>query len=486
MRPSILLVLPIREGHNFVISPDLGLLYLGTALRNKGFDVTVLDCPKENFTFRDFKRLLQERNFDVVGFRCFSRDHNYVHHHAKIARQVNPDVITLVGGPHPSELAEFVLTSMPSVNFAWESEAEEGLPQLLEYIQEYRADVPANLLQGIPGLVWRDHENGRVTSNPPAFGKDLDSFGLPDWELLRPETYPAFVWDGQYYQVVTTRGCPYPCTYCNTPGLSGRKLRHRSIENVVEELRLLKSRYRIKSFSIMDDEFTLDRKYAARLCQALVDSGLGLKFDCPVGVRLDSLTPELVKVMEAAGCQAIAVGIESGNDRIQGLIKKRVTVDTIREKARMVADSSKIAMVGYFMIGFEDETEGEIWDTINLGLELPLMRANFNIVIPIPGTAIFKDCLEKGQIQLETINWDELTSDQVAFKRQHVSNEKLFELQKQAYLRFYRRPRIVWDVTRQTLRNRAVIHASVRKLQMLFRRRNPQDFTPLYLREAIV
>ena len=255
---------------------------------------------------------------------------------------------------------------------------------------------------------------------------------------------------------------------------------------MVEELRLLKSRYRIKSFSIMDDEFTLDRKYAGKLCEALVDSDLGLKFDCPVGVRLDSLTPELIRVMEAAGCQAMAVGIESGNDRIQGLIKKRVTIDTIREKARMVADSSKIAMVGYFMIGFEDETEDEIWDTINLALDLPLMRANFNIVIPIPGTAIFKDCVEKGQIRVETINWDELTSDQVAFERAHLTNEKLFELQKQAYLRFYRRPRIVWDVTRQTLRNRAVIHASIRKLQMLFRRRTPQDFTPLYLREAIV
>ncbi|RPI26127.1 MAG: radical SAM protein [Acidobacteria bacterium] len=486
MRPSILLVLPIREGHNFVVSPDLGLLYLGTALKNKGFEVAVLDCPKENFTFRDFKRFLEERKFDVVGFRCFSRDHNYVHHHARIAKQVNPNVITLAGGPHPSELPGFVLTSMPALDFAWQSEAEEGMPTFLDYVGEYGKEVPGTLLADIPGLVWRDQTQGRVVANPPAFGSDLESFGLPAWELLRPETYPAFVWGGQYYQIVTTRGCPYPCTYCNTPGLSGKKLRHRSIENVLQELRLLKERYRIKSFSIMDDEFTLDRKYAHRLCQAMLDSGLGLTFDCPVGVRLDSLTPELIKVMEAAGCQAIAVGIESGNDRIQGLIKKKVTVDTIREKARMVADSSRIAMVGYFMIGFEDETEEEIWDTINLALELPLTRANFNIVIPIPGTAIFKDCMQKGQIQLETINWDNLTSDQVAFKRNHLSDERLYELQKQAYLRFYRRPHIVWDVTRQTLGNRAVIHASIKKLRMLFRRRTREQFTPLYLREAIV
>jgi len=379
-----------------------------------------------------------------------------------------------------------VLNGMKTLDFAWQSEAEEGLPRLVEYLAEFGTSVPAEQLATVPGLVWRDHDNGRIVANPPAFGTDLDSFGLPVWDLIRPETYPPFVWEGQYYQVVTTRGCPYPCTYCNTPGLSGRKLRHRSVENVVEELRRLKSRYRIKSFSIMDDEFTLDRKYAKRLCEALLDSGLGLKFDCPVGVRLDSLTPELVKVMEAAGCRAIAVGIESGNDRIQRLIKKKVTVDTIREKAQMVADTSKIAMVGYFMIGFEDETEDEVWDTIKLALELPLTRANFNIVIPIPGTAIFKDCVQKGQIRLDDINWDSLTSDQVAFQRKHLSEERLFELQKQAYLQFYRRPHIVWDVTRQVLGNRAVIQASIRKLRMLFRRRSRDQFIPMYLRDAIV
>jgi anaerobic magnesium-protoporphyrin IX monomethyl ester cyclase len=482
----ILLVLPIREGDNFVVSPDLGILYLGTALRHQGFDVTLLDCPKLDFTFHDFKRFLEEGCFDVVGVRCFSRDHNYVEHHLKIARQVNPKVITLTGGPHPSALPEFVLESMPSLDFSWRSEAEEGLPQLLAFVQEYGREIPEALLAGVPGLSWRNQE-GHLISNAPAFAPDLDAYGLPAWELLQPDTYPGFVWGGQHFPVITTRGCPYPCTYCNTPGLSGRKLRHRSVPHVLDELKLLKHQYGAKSFSIMDDEFTLDRKYAMRLCEGLLDSGLGMTFDCPLGVRLDSLTPELVKIMEAAGCEAIAVGIESGNDRIQGEIKKKVSVQTIREKAHMVAQWSRIAVVGYFMIGFEDETESEIWDTIHLALELPLARANFNIVIPIPGTAIFDDCLRQERIKLDEINWDDFTSDQIAFERDHVSSRRLLELQKRAYLRFYLRPRIVWALGRQTLRNRAVLSASVRKLrQLLNRKRLERDRTPLYLRDAIV
>jgi anaerobic magnesium-protoporphyrin IX monomethyl ester cyclase len=482
----ILLVLPIREGNNFVVSPDLGLLYLGTALRHQGFDVTLLDCPKLGFSFRDFKRFLEENHFDVVGLRCFSRDHNYVEHHFKIARLVNPRVITLTGGPHPSALPEFVLDRMPNLDFAWRSEAEEGLPQLLAFARDYGEEIPEQLLQTVPGLTWRGRD-GQLITNAPAFAPDLDAFGSPAWDLLQPDTYPGFVWGGQHYPIITTRGCPYPCTYCNTPGLSGKKLRHRSVDHVLEELKLLRQRYGAKSFSIMDDEFTLDRKYAMQLCEGLLNSGLGMTFDCPLGVRLDSLTPELIKIMEAAGCEAIAVGIESGNDRIQGEIKKKVSVRTIREKAHMVAQWSRIAMVGYFMIGFEDETEAEIWDTINLARELPLARANFNIVIPIPGTAIFDDCLKQQRIKLNEINWDDFTSDQIAFERDHVSGSRLLELQKRAYLRFYLRPRIVWNLSRQTLRNRAILGASIRKLrQLLNRKRLERDRTPLYLREAVV
>src|SRR5512145_651622 len=119
MALKILLVLPIREGHNFLITPDLGILYLGTALKNRGFDVTLLDCPKERFSFVDFRKFLESRNFDVVGIRCFSRDHNYVHHHLKIVRQILPEAMTLVGGPHASALPEFVLDSMPTLDFSW-------------------------------------------------------------------------------------------------------------------------------------------------------------------------------------------------------------------------------------------------------------------------------------------------------------------------------------------------------------------------------
>jgi len=485
MSLSVLLVVPIREGANVQIAPDAGVLYLGTALQNKGFNVTMLDCSKEGLTFRDFKTFLESKHFDVVGFRCYSRDHNYVSHHLRIVRQVLPQALTLVGGPHPSALPEFVLDSMPALDFAWKAEAEEGLPQLLSYFREYGKEIPEADLQKIPGLVWRNTKTQTIVVNPPGFGMDLDSFGIPAWELMQPDTYPGFIWD-EYYPILTTRGCPYPCTYCNTPGLSGKKLRHRSVPHVIEELRFLKNRYNIHRFSIIDDEFTLDRRYAAQFCQGLIEAGLNLRWDCPVGVRLDSLTPELLQLMEKAGCEALAVGIESGNERIQKLIQKKVTVEKIRQRAALIDGVSRIKIWGYFMIGFMDETEEEIWDTINLAKSLPLMRANFNLVIPVPGTAIFEEALREKRLVLDRINWDTCTCDQISFRRNHVSGKRLVQLERLAYLYFYGRPRILWQLTKSTFKDSEVVWSSLKKLKALFRPGEVDSRVPMYVREADV
>ncbi len=482
MSLKVLLVLPIREGNNFQVAPDCGLLYLGTALRSQGFDVTLLDCPKQEMTFREFGTFVRDGGFNVVGFRCYSRDHNYVNHHLGVVKSVDPAILTLAGGPHPSSLPEFVLSSMPNLDCAWQAEAEEGMGSFLNLFAEYGLNIPEGELNQIPGLVWRNSAEDRIVANSPGFGADLDAYGIPAWELVAPDTYPGFIWE-QYYPVLTTRGCPYPCTYCNTPGLSGRKLRHRSVEHVIEELRFLKQRYGIQRFSIIDDEFTLANKYAIAFSEGLIDSGLDLSWDCPVGVRLDSLNPELLQVMEAAGCEAMAVGIESGSERIQGLIKKRVTVETIRERAQMIADCSSIRITGYFMIGLLDETAEEINQTIQLACELPLVRANFNVVIPVPGTAIFDELLDEGLLTLEEIEWDTLTSDQVAFERHHISGRNLMRLQRKAYLRFYGRPPIIWDLVKESIRNKEVLRASFHKLKMLSWRDQTYTFTPMYRRE---
>ena len=477
---KVLLAMPIREGGNLQITPDLGVLCLGTALKAHGHQVTLLDCANEGMTFSAYRKYLESHSFDVVGFRCFSRDHNYVRHHLKILRQVDPNALTLVGGPHPSALPEFVFKTMhPDLDFAWRSEAEEGLPALLTLVEKHGRQIPEDLLTGISGLVWRSPRDGKINMNPAVFSNDLDRYGIPAWEMIRPDTYPGFIYD-EFYPVLTTRGCPYPCTYCNTPTLSGKKLRHRGAAQVIEELAFLKGKYKIKRFSIVDDEFTLDADYALGFCRQLLKADLGLRWDCPSGVRLDSLFPELVRAMEKSGCESMAVGIESGNPRVLGLIQKKVTVEKIREKAEMVARNCGIKLIGYFIIGFPDETEDEILETIKLAKSLPLVRANFNILIPIPGTAIFADAIRSGKLNLEHINWDTFTSDQVTLNCGRVSGERLIQLRRKAYFAFYGRPRMIRQLLQDSLANRRVLPAIAKNVKKLLRRSTTESHIPLY------
>jgi anaerobic magnesium-protoporphyrin IX monomethyl ester cyclase len=485
MSLNILLVLPIREGNNLQIAPDLGIIVLATALQKQGCTVTLLDCPKEGMNFAAFKQFLKSAEFDVVGFRCYSRDHNYVKHHIKIVRQVFPQAITLVGGPHSSALPDFVLDTMPDLDFDWKSEAEEGLPKLIALIEKFGRTIPENLLQDIPGLGWRSSVQKKNVINNPGFTSDLDAYGIPAWELIKPDTYPGFIYN-EYYPLLTTRGCPYPCIYCNTPGLSGKKLRHRSLDSVFEELTFLKNRYGISRFSIVDDEFTLDQNYAAQFCERLIQSGLKLRWDCPVGLRLDSLNPELLRKMENSGCECIAVGIESGSERVQKLIGKQITVKKIRQQAFMVAENSSIRTIGYFMLGFPDETEEEIMQTINLATELPLYRANFSLVIPVPGTKLFADALLRNKLSLDKINWDACTTEQVSFERDNLSHKRLLQLYRLAYFRFYGRPRVLWQLAKASLADTHVIWASILNLKRLFSLSSSESRVPLYIREAEV
>jgi radical SAM superfamily enzyme YgiQ (UPF0313 family) len=485
MSLNILLVLPIREGNNLQIAPDLGIIVLATALQKQGSHVTLLDCPKEGMNFSAFKEFLRLANFDVVGFRCYSRDHNYVKHHLKIVRQVFPQAVTLIGGPHPSALPDFVLDTMPDLDFAWRSEAEEGLPKLISLVEKHGRAIPENLLPGIPGLGWRSSEQKKNIINTPGFTSDLDAYGIPAWELIKPDTYPGLIYN-EYYPLLTTRGCPYPCIYCNTPGLSGKKLRHRSLDSVFEELTFLKNRYGIGRFSIVDDEFTLDQTYATQFCERLMRTGLNLRWDCPVGLRLDSLNPELLQKMENSGCECIAVGIESGSERVQKLIGKKITVEKIRQQAFMVAENSSIRTIGYFMLGFPDETEEEIMQTIRLAVELPLYRANFSLVIPVPGTQLFADALREKKLSFDTINWDACSTEQVSFEREKVSHKRLLQLYRLAHLRFYGRPRILWQLMKASLADTQVIWASIRNMKRLLSPASSESRIPLYIREAEV
>jgi len=247
--------------------------------------------------------------------------------------------------------------------------------------------------------------------------------------------------------MIATRGCPYPCTFCGAGKALGKRVRKRSTENLLEEIDLLSGTYGIKEIHIMDDNFTFDRDYAARFCEALLKRDAKIFWALPNGVRLDTLDEGLLRLMEASGCYSMAVGIESGNQHVLDHIKKRLTLEKIEEKIRLVKRVSGIKVTGFFILGYPVETRQDMETTIRFALQLPLDRANFFNYTPFPGSQIYEQLKETGA--LHELDYDDLYIHNISFSPSGIRHKEMLAYPKRAHLRFYARPRILWNLAKE-------------------------------------
>ena len=434
---KILLVNPKLRLDN--ILPVLGLGYLANAIKDK-HEVKILDCMKEGYSLDDYARYLKDYKPDVVGIQCFTYDIYIVADYLKQTRRVLPGAITLIGGPHPTAMPEDSMSFFGNtLDYAFRSEAEEGLPELLDLIESKNA-INENLSE-VKNLIWR-HGN-RIAANPITYIADVGKLGMPAWELMPPDTYPKSPFSAFYKRfpvapIITSRGCPYDCIYCQAGLMSGTHMRYRPVSLVIEEIKYLERTFGVKEFQIIDDNFTLNRKYVMDFCNALARNNLDILWTCPNGVRLDTLNDEMVDAMKASGCYVISAGIESGSDRVLHYIKKQETVGVIREKVAMIQKHG-IDVIGFFMLGFPTETPEEMEQTIKLSKELGLLRAIYFLYHPLPGTELYEMLDHTGE--LKGINYDANSFAEVAYAPRGITKKQLKNIQRKAFLGFYLQPR---------------------------------------------
>lgn len=473
---KILLVNPRNPAHDYyTVIPNISLGYLAASLRLAGHDVEILDAVKEKYTYEDFAAHIQRKKYDVIGSNCFTPAFNAARMYSEIIvsrRNGNGGPLSLIGGPHAVFEPEDTLKMMPNVDFAFWGEAEKGLPELLRVaeaqtggeITRLRTDESLkSCLASIPNLAWRDGD--KIICNKKEFIDNLDENGIQAWDLIRPETYPVapngiFSKSNRIAPIITTRGCPYPCTFCGAPRSLGKKIRERSMDNILEELLWLKKDFGIQEVHLLDDNFTFDKEFAMNFSRMLIENNLNLHWACPNGVRLDTLDEELLNVMDESGCYSFAVGIESGSQRILTLMKKHLTVEKIREQIHLIKNCSKIKVTGFFIVGYPGETEEEVRQTVKFAMELGLDRANFFNFSPFPGSTDYTRLKESGE--LHNVNFDDLYIHSIGFSAGPISKERMGELQREAHLRFYFRPRILWGILREI--------RSMDQLNIIFRR----------------
>jgi len=441
---NILLLKPIHDVY-YVISPNLGLGYLAAIAKEKDHSVRIFDSGKERATWGSFAELIRAHRFDIVGIQVFTHELSAVRRHTEIIRDVSPETAIIVGGPHPSSLPEQTIEFLPEADFAFAGEAEKGWSAFLELGEENYRD--AEKLKTISGLVWRSVLDGSVTVNPVERVERLDDIDFPLWEAMRPDRYPPLP-HGTFSRrfpvapLIVSRGCPFQCTYCGGHAVTGRAIRYRSVENVVREMLFLRDTYTVREFHIEDDNFTFDREYVRQLCERLIGLGSPFFISCPNGVRLERFDEELIKLMERAGFYSFAVGIEFGTDKILQATKKGLTTALIKEKVALIKRTSRIRLTGFFLLGHPDEKEEDMRETIRFSKTLPIDKASFMYLMPLPGTPLWDDYLTR--VDIRSVDWDRFFYYRT-FNLSAVSDGTVSRLQRRAMLSFYLRPRIIWS-----------------------------------------
>ncbi|MBU1627071.1 B12-binding domain-containing radical SAM protein, partial [bacterium] len=366
----------------------------------------------------------------------------------KMSKEMFPDVTKVIGGPHVSGDFKEVLNDLPEADFGFRGEAEIGIHGLIKHIES-----PGEIkLEDVQGLIYRN--NGDIKYNERGVVSDLDELGIPDWDVINPREHPAgpqgtFTKRIPTAPIITTRGCPYPCTYCSASLNMGRKLRKRSAKGVVDEIELLNKKYGVEEIHISDDNFSLDRKRTMDICEMILDRNLDICWSVTNGVRLDSLDAELLKKMEKSGCYSFSVGIESGSPRIVKLMRRQVKVETIEEKMWLIKKATKIRVTGFFIMGYPTETLDELKMSLALSLKLPLSRGQYSNFIPLPGTQAFNFLIESGEIKRSEIEWDSFQLYRNTYYPKTMTNRQLRRFIAKSFLRFYLRPGIIWGVIRE-------------------------------------
>ncbi len=469
--PRIMLVLPPAPAHYVV--PPVGLGYLATSLRQQGFsDIAILDGQKLRLTRKTFVEILLRDKPDFVGIQVFSSGFTTARRAAQLVRQTLPNTVVVVGGPHVTATAERALLDLPEADYGFCGEAEPGLPLLLKP----GAGRSMETLAGIPGLIYRDGDV--IRTNPRAVVQDLAALGFPAWDLMPPNTYPDSP-QGAIYRnyptapVLTSRGCPYDCTFCGSPVNMTRQYRTRPIAHVLDEVELLCRQYGVREIHIIDDMFSLQKERVMAFCDGLVERRLRISYTFPNGLRLNSLDREMLLRMKETGVYAFTVGIESGSDRILQAMKKGLTADFIRRQVTLIAECG-LEPSGFFILGFPGETREDMEATLRFSRSLPLVRAHFSNYLPLPGTESTRELYERGEVQPG--NWDALAYYDVPYAPKGMTPSELKKLQRKAFLRFYLRPRILLKLVLEIKSLRHLRGLVSRARDYLFSRERKETF----------
>jgi anaerobic magnesium-protoporphyrin IX monomethyl ester cyclase len=427
------------------LSFPLGILYLSSTIKSKNIceKIDILDYQYEinyvkNYANLDdfiIKTALNKINFipDVIAVSLmFTTSYEFFTLCIEKFKLLWPECIVIVGSFIATNSTKKLLTN-ENVDYILRGEGEIGLPLFLEQVSSsFEIDVK--------GIYSNSNIERFVSLEICDNMKNLDEIPFPDWNLIRIDHYlrnggrsilsnqsdepPAIA------SIITSRGCPFDCTFCSAKTVHGRNIRFRSIENIIKEISVLQNEFDVIQILFEDDLFTANKKRTLKLINAIKSLRIhDLKIQFPNGLHVNSLDNEMIDALVDVGMASAHIAIESGcEDVLENIMKKRVDLDKARNIVKYIRNTKKLHVWCYFVLGMPGETREQILETIKYAKTLKADWCNFFIATPLIGSEIYNKFLDEGYFTEDLSEFKNTDFTHRSFDTNEISAYELNEL----------------------------------------------------------
>jgi len=405
------------------ISLPTGLLYLAAVLEEAGHAVSIYDAQLNKDmpvspdvdgarhmgdSWEAVRQRISDERPRLIGISCmFTAQMENALYLAELIKRIDSSIITIIGGSHATARPQDFFNKTRAIDMACIGEGEFTLREIVERL---KAGLDAST---VPGTAVREGETVRINVQRSR-NTDLDSIPLPAYHLIDLEDYFRLYTRGytdrpiprtngfeRSVSVITSRGCPYKCIFCSVHLHMGRAWRPHSISYVKRHLDLLVSQYGVRHIHFEDDNISLNADRFRGILELLKTAQPKLTWDTPNGLRVDTLSREILMLCRDSGCIYLIFGVESGNQTVLNtIVDKHLDLETVTRASSWASDID-INVMAFYVIGFPGETPAQMRDTVHFALRLQAeygVTPNLFIATPIPGTRLEQECIERGFI----------------------------------------------------------------------------------------
>jgi anaerobic magnesium-protoporphyrin IX monomethyl ester cyclase len=428
---------PHKRSDKYIEYP-IYLSYTVAVVEEAGFEVAFSDAIMDELDIDQFAQSVQDYGPRLALIETSTPSIDFDLATAAAIKRLSPETFVALLGSHVTFFDEQILAENPAVDAVVRGEFEYTCADLA------RALDAGDDLGKVLGLTYRRNnaaEPGQaIQRNPdrPLF-EPLDSMPFPARHIVKDDGYRAGIYSGGHpTAMVSSRGCPYRCTFCLWPDiLYGHKFRARSAKNVVDEIEEAVRVYGHDEIYFDDDTFTIDRQRVMDICRLLNERGLEKEVEWIAQCRVDTVDREMLEAMKAANCGYILFGVESGSPQMLKKMKKGITLDKVREAFELTKEVG-IKTQAFFLLGMPGETQETIRETIGFAKEINASSTQFAVAIPHPGTALYDECKINGWLTSE--DWADYTAESSLIETPWLTAEEVEEARIRAYREYYYRP----------------------------------------------